>query len=91
MRDRVGVLETAADNAVDHSSSPECAKMLRYTVFRTHLCLLCRALLGDPHMHARRLGRSGFIQGQGLCGRSPHLNVIACGRVRQSRAPTAAR
>ena len=35
-------------------------------------------------MHARSLGRSGFIQGQPWCGRSPHLNVIAaveCGRV----------
>ena len=33
MRDRVGVLETAVDNAVDNSSPPECAKMLRYIVF----------------------------------------------------------
>ena len=49
MRDRVGVLETAVDNAVDHSSPPECAKMLRYIVFRTHLDVLCRALPGDPH------------------------------------------
>ena len=31
IRDRVGVLETAVDNAVDRSSPPECAKMLRYT------------------------------------------------------------
>ena len=49
MRDRVGVLETAVVNAVDHSSPPECAKMLRYIVFRTHLDVLCRALSGDPH------------------------------------------
>ena len=48
-RNRVGVLETAVDNAVDHSSSPECAKMLRYIVFRTHLDVLYRALPGDPH------------------------------------------
>ena len=49
MRDRVGVLETAVDNAFDHSSLQECAKMLRYVVFRTHLDVLCRALSGDPH------------------------------------------
>ena len=49
MRDRLGVLETAVDNAVEHGSPPECAKMLRYIVFRTHLDVLCRALSGDPH------------------------------------------
>ena len=48
MRDGVVVLETAADNAVDHGSPPECAKMLRDIVFRTHLDVLCRALPGDP-------------------------------------------
>ena len=47
MRDRVDVLETAVDNAVDHGSPPESAKMLRDTVFRTHLDVLCRALSGD--------------------------------------------
>ena len=90
MRNRVGVLETAVDNAVDHISPPECAKMLRYIVFRTHLDVLYRALSGDPHAR-KKAGRSGFIQGQGWCGRSPHLNVIACGGVRQSCAPTAVR
>ena len=49
MRDRVRVLETAVDNAVDHSSPPQCAKMLRYIVSRTLLDVLCRALSGDPH------------------------------------------
>ena len=49
MRDRVDVLETAVDNAVDHGSPPECAKMLRDIVFRTHLDVVCRALPGDPH------------------------------------------
>ena len=49
MRDRVGVLGTAVDNAVDHSSPPECAKMLRYVIFRTHLDELCRELSGDPY------------------------------------------
>ena len=49
MRDRVNVLETAFDNAVDHGSPPKCAKLLRDIVFRTHLDVLCRALPGDPH------------------------------------------
>ena len=48
LRDRVGVLETAVDNAVDHGSPPECVKMLREIVFRTHLGAFCRALLGNP-------------------------------------------
>ena len=48
MRNRVGVLETAVDNAVDHSSPTECAKVLQYIVFRTHLDVLCRALSDDP-------------------------------------------
>ena len=91
MRDRAGVLEMAVDNAVDHCSPPECAKMLRDIVFRTHLDVSSWALSGDPHMHARSLGRSGFIQGQGWCGRSPHPNVVVCGGVRQGLAPTAAR
>ena len=48
VRDRVGVLKTDVDNAVDHGPPPECAKMLRDIVFRTHLDVLCRALSGDP-------------------------------------------
>ena len=48
MRDRLGVLKTAVDNAVDHGSPPECAKMLRDIVFRTHLDVFCRAFSGDP-------------------------------------------
>ena len=87
MREGVGVLETAGDNAVDHGSPPECAKILLDIVFCTHLDVLCRALLGDPP--ARK--KSGFIQVQGWCGRSPHLNVIAYRGVRQSLAATAAR
>ena len=47
-RDRAGVLETAVDNPVDHGSPPECAKMLRDIVFRTHLDVLCWALSVDP-------------------------------------------
>ena len=47
MRDRVGVLETAVDNAVDHGSPPESAKMLRDIAFCAHFDV-CRALSGDP-------------------------------------------
>ena len=47
MQDRVGALETAVDDAVDHGLPPECAKMLRDVVFRTHFDVLRRALLGD--------------------------------------------
>ena len=53
MRDRVGVLETAGDNAVDHGSPPECVKMLRDIFFRTHLDVLCRRLSGDPPAHKK--------------------------------------
>ena len=48
MQDRVGALETAVDDAVDHGLPPECAKMLRDIVLRTHLDLFCRASSGDP-------------------------------------------
>ena len=49
MRERMGLLKTAVDNdAVDNGSPPECAKMLRDLVFRTHLNLLWWALFGDP-------------------------------------------
>ena len=40
LRDRVGVLERVADNAVDHGAPPEFAKMLRDIAFRTHLTTL---------------------------------------------------
>ena len=48
MTDCVRVLETAVDDAVDHGLPPECAKMLRDIVFRTHLDVFRRALLGGP-------------------------------------------
>ena len=47
----MGALETAVDDAVDHGLPPECAKMLRDIVFRTHLDVFRRALLGDPPAH----------------------------------------
>ena len=53
MRDRAGMLETAVDNAVDHDSPPECAKMPRDIVFRTQLDVLCGALSGDPPARQR--------------------------------------
>ena len=47
MRDRAGVLETVVDNAVDHGSPREFAKMMRDIVFRTHLDVPCLVLPGD--------------------------------------------
>ena len=48
MQDRVVALETAVNDVVDHGLPPECAKMLRDIVFRTHLYVFRRALLDDP-------------------------------------------
>ena len=48
MQDRVGALGTAVDDAVDHELPPELAKMMRDIVFRTHLDVFRRTLLGDP-------------------------------------------
>ena len=48
MQDRVGALETAVDEADDHDLPPECAKMLRDIVFRAHLDVFSRVLLGNP-------------------------------------------
>ena len=47
-QDRVGALETAVDNAVDHETPPEYAKMLRDIVLPTTLDVSRRALLGGP-------------------------------------------
>ena len=52
MPDRVGMLETAVDNAVDHGSATECAKMLRDIVFRTNLDVLFQAVCWLTHLHA---------------------------------------
>ena len=88
MRDRVGVLETAVDIAVDHSSPPECAKMLRYIVFRTHLDVLCRALSGDPHQR-KKPGAVRFHSGARVVRAKPPPERNRLRGVRQSRAPTA--
>ena len=48
MWDRVGVMEAAVDNAVDHCLPLECAEMRSDIVFRTRLDVIRRALLGDP-------------------------------------------
>ena len=48
MQDRVGALETAVDDADDHDLPPECAKIMRDVVFRAHLDVFRRVLLGDP-------------------------------------------
>ena len=48
IQDRVGAWKTGFDDAVDHGLPPECAKMLRDIVLRTHLDVFRRALLGNP-------------------------------------------
>ena len=48
----MGALGTAVDDAVDHELPPECAKVMRDIVFRTHLDVFRRALLGDPPSRA---------------------------------------
>ena len=54
MCDRVGVLETAVDNSVNHDSPPACAKMLRDIVFaRSLTCYVGR--FWATHLHARSL------------------------------------
>ena len=56
VQDRVGALETAFDDAVDHGLQRECAKMLRDTVvrcFRTTVDVFRRAVLGDPLAHVK--------------------------------------
>ena len=90
MRNRVGVLKTFLITLLIIASRrnvPRCCGMS--FIARTLMCYVGRCRV--THMHARIPGQSGFAYGQGLCGRSHHLNVIACGGVRQSRAPTAAR
>ena len=90
MRGRAGVLETAVTNAVDRGSSPKCAKMLHDTIFRTHLDVFCRALPDVPPARKEPVAVHSQL-GEGWCGRSPRLEVMACGELRQSRAPTSAR
>ena len=54
VQDRVGALETAVDDAVDHGFRPGCDKMLRDIVFRgfrMHLDVFRPTLLGDPPAH----------------------------------------
>ena len=58
MQDRVGPLGTPVDEAVDHDLPPECAKMLRVIVFRKHLDVFCRALLGDPPVRLQPRARA---------------------------------
>ena len=48
IRDGVGALGTAVDDAVDHELPPESAKVMRNIVVRTHLEVYRRELLGDP-------------------------------------------
>ena len=70
MRDRVGVLETAIDNAVDHGSPPQCAKMLRDTGL-PHLDALCRAVVGQPTCTQEACGGPVSFRGNGGAGEAP--------------------
>ena len=87
LRDRAGVLETAADNAVDLGSPPECAKILHDIVFRTHLDVLCRALSGDPPACKKPLAVR-FHSGARVVPAKP---LPERNRLRWSAAETAAR
>ena len=71
MRDRAGVLEMAVDNAVDHGSPPECAKMLRDIVWRTHLDVVCRALSVDPPARKKLVAIRFQFRGKGGAGEAP--------------------
>ena len=51
MQNHVGGLETAVDDALNHGLPLERAKMLRDIALRTHLDVLCLALLGGPPAH----------------------------------------
>ena len=48
MQGRMSALETAVDDAVYHGLQTVCVSMLREIVFRTHLDVFRRAVLGDP-------------------------------------------
>ena len=83
MWDRLGVLETAVDNAVDHGYTPECAKMLCDIVFRTHLDVFRRALLGDPPARVESLAVRLQL-GARVMRANSHQNVTAYREMRQS-------
>ena len=91
MRDRVGVLETAVDNDVDHGSPPECAKMLRDIIFGTYLDVIYRALLGDPPARKKPVAVRLHSGARVVRAKPPHLDVIIYRGVRQSLAATADR
>ena len=83
IRDHVGVLETAVHDAVDHGSPPECAKMLRDIVFRTHHDMLCRALSGDPHARKKPAAVRFYSGARVVRAKPPPLRncLLWCGRV----------
>ena len=55
MQDRVGALEAAVDDAVDHGLPQEYAKMVHDIVLRTHLDVFHRESLGDPPVRVELL------------------------------------
>ena len=85
MRGRVGVLELAIDNAVDHGSTLECAKMLRDIVFGRHLDVLCQALSGDTPARKKPVA-VGFHSGARLMrAKPPTVHNRLRWRVEESR------
>ena len=91
MRDHVGGLGTAVETPVDHDTLPGCDEILRGIIFGVHLDVFCRALSGDLPAAGKKPVVVRFIQVQGWRGRTRHVNVIACGGVRQCLAQSAAR
>ena len=77
MQDGVVALTTAVDDAVDHGRPLDCAKMLRDIVFRTHLDVFRRVLLGDPPARTHEAHGRAASQVQGPRGRSRVL-LLSC-------------
>ena len=65
MQGRVSVLETAVDNAADHGSPPDCAKMPRDIVFCTLRNVFCQAFMGEATCTQNAFGDPGSFRGKG--------------------------
>ena len=90
MRYRVGVLETTVATLWTGTARRDVIRCCAISFLaRLLMCYIRRCWA--THLNAITLWRSGFIQVQGWCGQSPHLNVIACRRAQQSVAVAVAR
>ena len=90
MQNCVGALETVVDDAVDHGLPSECAKMLRDIVFRTHLDVFRRGLLGDPPARVKPL-TVRFSQEQGQAKPCAPPPAKACTAERKHGQPANSR